>query len=83
MTRREFQGKDSSFPGLRFYSYENLGHSVNDQELADLFVWILFLLPDPDSVPDVPDVPEVSDVSFFLVKQNRFYFLKPLRFFRM
>lgn len=43
-TRQELQ--ESSAQGLRFYSYETLGHSVNDQELGDLFVWIYFLLPD-------------------------------------
>lgn len=44
MTHQELQ--ENSPKGLRFYSYETLGHSINDQELEDLIVWILFLLPD-------------------------------------
>ena len=32
--------------GLRFHSYGNLGHWVNERELMDLYVWILSLLPD-------------------------------------
>ncbi|KAF8800237.1 Phospholipase/carboxylesterase [Phlegmacium glaucopus] len=44
LTRQELQ--ETSSHGLRFYSYESLGHMVGIQELDDLFVWVRFLLPD-------------------------------------
>jgi len=44
LTRKEVE--NSSPEGLRFHSYGSLGHWVNERELEDLFVWILFLLPD-------------------------------------
>lgn len=44
LTREELE--KNSPEGLRFYSYGNLGHWVNEKEIMDLFLWILFLLPD-------------------------------------
>jgi len=82
VTLRGFlQEKENPFPGLRFYSYENLGHSVNDQELADLFVWILFLLPDPDSVPEVPEVPDNVNVNANENENDRSFIDRWLRLF--
>ena len=48
LTRKELE----KFPpeGLRFHSYGDLSHWVNDQELMDLYAWILFLLPDVNSI---------------------------------
>jgi len=44
VTREELE--ENSTEGLRFYSYRTLGHWIDDQELEDLFAWILFILPD-------------------------------------
>ena len=44
LTREELE--KISPKGLRFHSYGNLGHWINEQELMDLYAWILFLLPD-------------------------------------
>lgn len=41
-THKELE--ENSSLGLRFYSYGDLGHWVNEQELEDLFTWIRFIL---------------------------------------
>jgi lysophospholipase I len=47
LTRKELEKNPPE--GLRFHSYGNLRHWVNEQELMDLYAWILFLLPDVNS----------------------------------
>jgi lysophospholipase-2 len=43
MDGRELQ--ENGTAGLRFYSYEGLGHWFDEKELEDLVIWISTLLP--------------------------------------
>jgi lysophospholipase-1 len=51
LTRKELE--KVSPKRLRFHSYGNLGHWINEQELMDLYAWILFLLPDGEKRKDL------------------------------
>jgi len=43
MNGRELQ--ENGTTGLRFYSYQGLGHWFDEEELEDLAIWISILLP--------------------------------------
>jgi len=51
MDAQELQ--ENGTAGLRFYSYEGLGHWFDEKELEDLAIWISILLLS-EEVPMVP-----------------------------